>query len=175
MKKFLIYLSVALAITACASSNKNDKNLTTNFIGGDIKVTFNKKGEFESLTSKAVAKVASDLPSAKDEAVTIATVRARRNIAEFLNTEVQSERFITSLSTTVQESESDNKSPNTKENAKIAYEVRESIKQRSNAILQGTYVESESYDDNQKSIIVIVRTGSKESGAAKGLRKVMGQ
>ena len=75
----------------------------------------------------------------------------------------------------MQESESDNKSPNTKENAKIAYEVRESIKQRSNAILQGTYIESESYDENQKSIIVIVRAGGKESGAAQGLRKVMGQ
>lgn len=175
MTKKLLPILLIVLVASCSTAEKNENNFSSNFIGGDIKISFNKNGEFESLTSKAVAKVTSDLPSAKDEAVTLATVRARRNIAEFLKTEVQSDRFITTVSSTIQESESENKTPNMKENAKIAYEVRENIKQRSNAILQGTYVEIESYDEIQQSITVIVRAGNKESGASRGLRKAMGQ
>ncbi len=131
------------------------------------------QGDFESLSSIASVKVTSELPSAKEEAVSIATVRARRQISEFLNTEVNSERFVTTVTKTLQDSVTITGENSMTLNSKIANEVKETIRQKSSALLKGTFVESEVYDPNTKSITVIVKTGVKESGISKTVRKLM--
>ena len=79
---FLALIAGILTLTACQSSSplsQEEKNLQT-LLGG-ITVTYKKSGEFDSLSSVATAPVVSDLPSAKDEAATVATLRARRQIS----------------------------------------------------------------------------------------------
>lgn len=175
MKRLLLALFSVTLLFGCSSTPQKDGSVSSEFLGGNLKITYTKSGEFESLSSISSVKVTSDLPSAKEEAVSIATVRARRQIAEFLNTEVNSERFVSTVTKTLQDSVTITGDNSTTLNSKIANEVKETIRQRSNALLKGTFVESEVFDPNTKSITVIVRAGSKESGAAQGIRKIMGQ
>ena len=71
----------------------------------------------------------------------------------------------------MQNSEVDSKNTNSSNNSKIAYEVRENIKQKSTAILQGTFVENEQLDTNTGLIVVSVRAGRKESDLAKSIKQ----
>ena len=175
MNKLIALLMAAAFVTGCASSAKDGKPISSSFIGGDLKVTYDKNGEFESISSTATAKVNSTLPNARDEAVTLATVKARRQIAEFIKTEVKSQRFIETVSNSIQESNVENAVPDTKENNRIAYTIRDTITQNSNAILQGSILEKEVFDENLNTIIVTVRVGKKDATVLQGLKKAMGQ
>ena len=166
---------IVVFLFGCASVSSDSRNFTSEFVGGDLKVTYNKKGEFESISSKATAYVTNNLPNSRDQAVTIATLKARRQIAEFLKTEVQSERFLVTVSKSVQETETINQIGDNKESANIAYNVRESIRQRSNAILQGTYLQSENFNPDTKIVTVVVSAGTKENTLMKDVKKAVGQ
>ena len=165
MKHFFLSFLLASLLFGCSTTDKKDGVVSSEFLGGNLKITYTKSGDFESLSSIASVKVTSELPSAKEEAVTIATVRARRQISEFLNAEVNSERFVASVTITGDNS--------TTLNSKIANEVKETIRQKSSTLLKGTFVESEVYDPNTKSITVIIKTGVKESGISNTVRKLM--
>ena len=173
MKQFLLSLISVTILLGCSSTPEKDGSVSSEFLGGNLKITYTKSGEFESLSSISSVKVTSDLPSAKEEAVSIATVRARRQIAEFLNTEVNSERFVSTVTKTLQDSETASGTNSMTLNSKIANEVKETIRQRSNVLLKGTFVESEVYDSNTKTITVVVKTGVKESGISNTVRKLM--
>jgi hypothetical protein len=173
MKKLLTISLIFLFISACSTTKKDSAEVSSEFLGGNIKVTYSKSGKFESLSSVASVKVTSELPSAKEEAVSIATVRARRQISEFLNTEVNSERFVTTVTKTLQDSATATGENTTTLNSKIANEVKETIRQKSAVLLKGTVVESEVYDPNTKTITVVVKTGVKESGISNTVRKLM--
>jgi hypothetical protein len=174
VKSLLVSLIVFIFV-GCSSTSKNNAQFSSDFVGGDLKVTYNKKGEFESISSKATAYVTNDLPNTRDQAVTIATLKARRQIAEFLKTEIQSERFLVTVSKSIQDTETVNQAGDNKESAKIAYNVRESIRQRSSSILQGTYLLSESFNPDTKTVTVVVSAGTKENSLMKNVKKVVGQ
>ena len=75
MRKILIGVVCAIILSACASvKEKSDAKVVSEFLGGNIKVTYSKSGEFDSLVSSASVRVISDLSSAKEEAVSVATV-----------------------------------------------------------------------------------------------------
>jgi hypothetical protein len=141
-----------MIMVGCSTNPKNESTVSSDFLGGNLKIIYTKSGEFESIQSISSVKVTSDLPSAKEEAVSIATLRARRQIAEFLNTEVSSDRFITTVTKTLQDSETSSEANSKNLNSKIANEVKETIRQKSFALLKGTFVESEIYDPNSKTI-----------------------
>ena len=165
--KYLLTLLLVLVV-ACSTAKKesvdSQNKVTSTFQGGGIKISYTKDGEFDYLTSTASAPVTSELLSARDEAITLATVKARRQISEFINTEVHSERFIQTVSKSVQEASADSVTDKSIK-SKIAYDVRESIKQKSTAILEGTIVENESYDANSRLVIVTVRASKKDAFA----------
>ena len=174
MKYFFLQL-LSVMLIGCSSLDTTSNVITSDFIGGDLKVVYNKKGEFESISSKATAYVTNNLPNSRDQAVTIATLKARRQIAEFLKTEIQSERFLVTVSKSVQDTEITNQVGDNKESANIAYKVRESIRQRSNAILQGTYLQSENFNPDTKIVTVVVSAGTKENKLMKDVKKAVGQ
>jgi hypothetical protein len=81
-------------------------------MGGDIKVTFNKDGQFESLQSAGTARVTSTLPSAQEEAFIVANMRAKQKIAEFMKNELDGEKFVSKASESLQEGQSIGGQPN---------------------------------------------------------------
>jgi hypothetical protein len=52
--------------------------------------------------------------------------------------------------------------------------LQSSIKQKSSAMLKGTYVETKSFDAPSNSITVVVKTSTRDVETAKNLSKLMG-
>ena len=178
MKTLPIIFFLSLLVGACTNIaeielEKAKAPIKTEFFGGGITVTYDVSGNFKSLISTSTSKVTSTLPSAVEEAIKIATLKARRQIAEFIETEIKSDRFTSSVSDSLQESdtfEADNKSDNLNT---IALKVRENITQKSSQILKGTFVKSEKHDTKKKQVIVVVVTGVDSLGTSNKLKKLM--
>ena len=174
MKKFVIAL-FAVALSACSTFSEkrveDERSITAEFMGGDIVVTYTKDGKFESITSAGTARMTSTLPSATEEAFIIAQLRARKNLAEFMRTDLESDKFVRTVYNSLQDG--DNSTLN-RVNSKIASEVQENIKQRTAAILQGTFIDSKKFDNATRTVRVVVKTGTKDVNAAKTLKSLMG-
>jgi len=144
-------------------------------MGGSIKVAYDKStGEVLSIESMATARLVSSLPNAVDESFTVATMRARKQILEFMKTEIESEKFTESVFDTLQKSEVDNRVKNETVNHNIAQAVKQSIKQKSAGILKGTYVSEKMFDDSTKMVRVTVRSSDQDVEAAKRISRMMG-
>ena len=176
MLKQLAVVSTVVLLSACGSMSKvqGPDSVAAEFMGGDIKVTFNKDGQFESLQSAGTARVTSTLPSAQEEAFIVANMRAKQKIAEFMKNELEGEKFVSKASESLQEGQSIGGQPNNEINSKIAHQVQENIKSKSKVILQGVYVESKSFDSSTNTMRVVVKTGTKDIAAAKQVRALMG-
>ena len=173
-KQWLMCALLTLAISGCNSlSARKDENITSEFIGGSLKVTYTGNGEFKSLESSASAQVVGDLPSSREQAVAIATAKARRQIAEFIKTEIESERFYQVIASDTQALSQENTSKDKNISANIVSNVREQIKQKSSVILKGTYVAKESFNESAKVITVVVKSSKDDIGISKGLKKEM--
>jgi hypothetical protein len=166
--------SLLLVLTGCSTTTSQDtESGQSEFIGGGITLIYSKKGEFLGLSSKATAQATGKLQSSVDSAISVATLKARRQITEFISVELSSERFVTTVSVDLQESK-DNEDIIDKQSAtQIALILRETIKQRSNQLLKGTVVESETYNDESRVVVVVVRAGSKERKASDALKKMI--
>ena len=101
--------------------------------------------------------------------------KARRQIAEFINTEVQSDRFTSSVSDSLQAAETLNEDTASKLRNTIALKVRENITQTSSQILKGTFVQSEKHDAYKNQVIVTVVTGVGSVDTSNQLMKLMSQ
>ena len=168
----IIVLGVHL-MSGCATVDlKKESRIELN--GGAITISYSKDGEFLSLESRAIAKVTSSLPNARDEAATIATLRARRQIVEFLKTDIESEQFLKTVTNSDQKSdESDGLAKAKSVRADISYTLRESLRQRSSGVIQGSYVISEKYDPSANVITVKVGVGKPEKNALAQLRNYL--
>ena len=177
MLKRLAVVSAVVLLSACSVMDKRvegPESVTAEFMGGDIKVTFNKDGQFESLQAAGTARLTSTLPSAQEEAFIVANMRAKQKLVEFMKNELEGEKFTNTVYNSLQEGQSINGQANNEVNSKIAGEVQESIKSKSKAILQGVYVETKKFDTATNTVRVVVRTGAKDISAAKQVRALMG-
>jgi len=175
-KKFIIVSSVVL-LSACStltSKVEGPESVTAEFMGGDLKVTFNEKGEFQMLQSAGTARVTSTLPSSKEEAFILANMRAKQKIVEFMKNELEGDKFVGVAFDSLQNGQAFNGNVNNEVNSKIAYQVQENIKSKSKAILQGVYVESKTFDTSTNTVRVVVRTGAKDINVAKQIHSMMG-
>lgn len=174
----LMVVSAAVILTACSSvplTKTEEAPIKTEFLGGSIKVVYDRStGEVKEIESMATAKLVSTLPNAVDESFTVATMRARKQLIEFMKTEVESEKFTESIFDTLQKSDVENKSKNETVNHNISQAVKQSIKQKSAGILKGTYVSEKVYDQATKTVRVAVRSSDKDIEAAKRLSRMMG-
>jgi hypothetical protein len=177
MFRKLAVVSTVVLLSACSTlTSKVDgpDSVTAEFMGGDIKVTFNKDGQFESLQSAGTARVTSTLPSATEDAFVIATLRAKQQIAEFMKEEVEGDRFTNTLTDNLQKGSDINGQVVNEVNTNIAKQVQENIKSKSKAILQGVYVESKKFDNSTNTVRVTVKTGTNDIAVAKQVRSMMG-
>lgn len=177
MYQKLAIIAVAVSLTACGtfSSKKDERSVKSEFFGGDIKVTYKMSGEFESISSSGTAKVTSNAPDAAEKAFIVASLRARAQIAEFMKTGIESEKFKQTVSSSLQEAEEELKSSSmTVVKDKITSELQENLKQKTEAILRGTYVESKEFDKGTSTIKVVVKSSTRDIDTAKNLSRLMG-
>ena len=71
---------------------------------GTMTITFDSKGEFLEISSKGTAPIAGNNAFSIEQAAQVAQLRAKRNIAEFIATQLQTTRSVKVLSTAVQKS-----------------------------------------------------------------------
>jgi hypothetical protein len=170
----IIPILFAAFLIGCQSINKESiETPSVKTTLGGLEIHYASNGDFEFLTSTATAPVTSSLPNARDEAATVATLRARRQISEFLNTNIQSESFTEIVSTSLQQSNQVANTENKDVTVKIVTNLRESIRQNSESILKGTVVESVIHDSSTNTVEVKVTTSTRLSQTSRQLNTNM--
>ena len=71
---------------------------------GAMTITFSSDGKFLEITSKGTAPIAGNNAFSIEDAAQVAQLRAKKNIAEFISTQLNTTRSLKVLSTTVQKS-----------------------------------------------------------------------
>ena len=120
IKKLSLAVAGALLVVGCAGNQGIVKNadlkpetdsirpkpVSTVFHRpqGIMTITFDSKGNFLEITSKGTAPIAGNNAFSIEQAAQVAQLRAKRNIAEFISTQLQTTRSVKVLSTAVQKS-----------------------------------------------------------------------
>ena len=120
IKKISLAVAGALLVVGCASNNGIIKNadlkpdtdsirpkpVSTVFHRpeGSMTITFSPDGKFLEITSKGTAPIAGNNAFSIEDAAQVAQLRAKKNIAEFISTQLNTTRSLKVLSTTVQKS-----------------------------------------------------------------------
>ena len=165
--------AIALLVGCSSTPDKVPERTQSDFMGGGITLVYTDDGDLKGISSTATAPVIGNLPSSMDQAISVATLKARRQIAEFIQVEVTSNRFMTTVSRDLQQSESFNDSQNQQVAMNIVNELRDNIRQRSQQILRGTVVEKEDYNSLNRTVAVTVVAGKKQSETASAVRGMM--
>ena len=120
IKKISLAVAGALLVVGCASNQGIVKNaelkpdtdsirpkpVSTVFHrpAGIMTITFSPDGKFLEITSKGTAPIAGNNAFSIEQAAQVAQLRAKRNIAEFISTQLNTQRSVKVLSTAVQKS-----------------------------------------------------------------------
>jgi hypothetical protein len=178
MIKQLAVVSAVVLLSACSTlGNKKIEgkdSVNSEFMGGEIKITYNKDGQFESMTASGSARMTNTLPSGQEEAFIIAKLRAQQKMVEFMKNELDSERFKKTVYESLQEGQTIGNQSNNEVNSKIVANVQEDIKTKSRGILKGVHIESKSFNTETQTVLVVVKTGVKEITTANQIRSLMG-
>ncbi len=206
----LVFVSAGLGLlVGCSGKGSGDTNQANQLAAADfakqngkVTLTFDSKGQWESISSIAMAAVSTNSAEGREQAVTIATLRARRNIAEFLSTDINSSRSLVVVSRTLQKAnekgtaessaqpialtddemgEVDKDIKNgTAQNTRtddnsftIANTVRERITSSSAAILKGVAVVAQDTSPDFKTVRVQVKGERRFIGVANTIRMDM--
>jgi hypothetical protein len=178
MKKSIIALAVSASLLGgCASMNPFSEPtpeekvvnkiefLATN---GGIKLEFD-GDQWVSIESTGIAEVTSDRINSAHEAYHAATLRAQRNLAEYLNNDVNSKTTLDAISKIVDSD--DVAQPNSDT---LAYNLTESISKESHAMLNGLYVIDRKYDEDEKLVSVTVKVTPESLRASQQVKTAMG-
>ena len=177
MKRILFASLLVILVAGCSTfgSKKDEQVVDTKFLGGEMKISYTWSGELKAVESTGTGKVVSNSPGAVDEAYIVATLRARQQIAEFMRIDLDSEKFKKSVFESLQEAENESKQPvSNNVKSKIVTTVQEDIRQKSNAILRGTFVSDKVYDSNTRTVKVTVRFTPEDLIMSKKLNRLMG-
>lgn len=120
LKKLTLAVAVALAVAGCAGNKELTKNaelkpetdsirpkpVSTVFHRpqGTMTIVFTNDGKFQEVISKGTAPIAGNNAFSIEQGAQVAKLRAERNIAEFIGTQLTSQRTAKVLSTSVQKS-----------------------------------------------------------------------
>jgi hypothetical protein len=149
---------------------------------GTVTIEFTEDGEWVRLKSTATSPLTFNHSNATEEAFMVATMRAKRGIAEFLNNEMRSEKIVKNISdVALKDIVNDNRanedsvgSENRERANNIAVKVTERIQDNSNSILKGVYVSSRIIDRDSNRVSVEVSVSKKTINAAQMIRAKMG-
>lgn len=109
--KTLFAAMCVLALSGCASTDTKQQDASSSTdkagaesrrlaetafeeSGGSLNLVFDAQGNWVKITAKGTAAILDDTPGGRETAITIATMRAKRAIAEFLSTEVRSSKTV---------------------------------------------------------------------------------
>ena len=157
---------------------------------GTLNLVFDDQGNWTKITAKGTASLGEDTPSARETALMIATLRAKRSVAEFLNNDVKSSKTLTrvarSYARAFQSEDTENqaaamndldsdamadldidgkvaRTETARQAQRFASILTDRIQDNSAAILKGAYVSHRALQDSQ---VVVELTATRQSVAA---------
>lgn len=189
-----LFAVLALALMAGCSTvpakkdvpaeNSQSRNAEAVFqeANGNLTLVVDSGGQWVSIKTFATADVASEASSASETALMVATMRAKRNLAEFMNNEIKSTKTTHTISKAITslnhpaggDATMDEEALPTEEierNNRVATTVVERISDNSSAILKGAYVSSRQF--KEKSVLVEVTVTKASVKAAAQVRAQM--
>ena len=159
--KTLKTLIILLIISGCTSSKNEDniKDSTIKFVesAGKIELKMDRHGNWIEIKSSGSASLLLDDENALEQAMNVATLRAKANLIEFLETDVRSYKTTdTIIAAGV--------------NKEIASNVSEKITSESKGILKGVNVVERKVSENKNYVFVTISSDKKVLKIAKGLK-----
>ncbi len=205
-KSSQIFAAVAvmvLGLAACSSTPKNPTDATpgrtadVEFLeaNGPLTLTFDDKGNWVSIKSSATAPLVNNAPEGVEIAFKTATMRAKRNLTEFMSNDVKSTKSVQTISksylkniaqvdstnesnTAGEDEDAASNSQATKESRQkantIAQTVRERIDDNAQAILKGVQVTERKVSKEQQHVSVTILVTQQSIKGAEQVRKAMG-
>ena len=204
MKKSLLVRSVVVfGLVACNSTPKNPIDATpgrtadVEFLeaNGPLTLTFDDKGNWVSIKSSATAPLVNNASEGVEIAFKTATMRAKRNLTEFMANDVKSTKSVQTISksylkniaqvdssneskTAGEDEDAASNSQATKESRQkantIAQTVRERIDDNAQAILKGVQVTERKVSKEQQHVSVTIVVTQQSIRGAEQVRKAMG-
>jgi hypothetical protein len=181
MKKLILVAAMAAMLTACSSVKLTDVDpvsadavkYTQDF--GKVEVTFNDKGDWDLVKSSGTSSVPIDVDAGLEQAMNIATLRAKRNIVEFINTDLKSSKSTEALTNSLAKNVSSEDGKSQERAASIATQVQEKISVQADGLLKGVYVVERKISSDKKTVVVTVQVDKRSMRAANQLRSSLGQ
>lgn len=188
--KHILMAMVAVLVIGCSSVPKSDnpKMLSASLPVGDsqavLQLDFGDDGQWAKLSTQGMAELSdatADSASATEAAYNIATLRAKRNLAEFLSADVRSSRTLKRIERTVVKAGTaksrevlDDADLDVVPDAQTQHMVStltERISDQTATILKGTYVVRRFRHNNMA--VVEVAASKQSIDAAKGITRQM--
>jgi hypothetical protein len=181
MKKVILIAAMAAILSACSTTKLSDVDPITNDAVkytqdfGKVEVTFTDKGEWELVKSSATSSVPIDVNAGLEQAMNVATMRAKRNIIEFINTDLKSSKSTEALTNSLAKNVSSGDEKSQERAANIATQIQEKINVQADGILKGVYVVERKISSDKKTVVVTVQVDKRSMRAANQLRMSLGQ
>ena len=178
MKKVILACAV-LALSACSSTKLADNGPSSDAVKftqdfGKVEVTFNDKGEWESLKSSATSSVPISADAGLEQGMNVALMRAKRNIVEFINQDLKSKTTTDTITKALEKNVAEDDVKSRQQAANIASEITEKISVEANGILKGIYVVDRKVSSDSKTVVVTIQVDKRSMNAARYLRVAMG-
>jgi hypothetical protein len=170
MKKIII-AAMILTLSACSTTKPTGEvteegvKLAKNF--GKVEVSFSTFGDWQSIKSSASATVPIEHDAGIEQAMNVATMRAKRNIVEFIQSDLKSKKTTESFTDALVDH-----NVNKDKAAKLSTKISESIVEESAGILRGAYINDRKISDDGKNVtvsIIVDKRSLESSGKIRAL------
>lgn len=181
MKKLILVAAMAAVLSACSTTktvdldpvSKDAVKYTQEF--GKVEVTFNDKGEWESLKSTGTSAIPLSDNAALEQAMNVATMRAKRNIVEFIQTDLQSSKSHEAITNALAKDVSSDDAKARERAGNIATKIQEKISVQADGLLKGVYITDRKISGDKTMAVVTVTVDKRSMRAAQQVRVAFGQ
>jgi hypothetical protein len=180
MKKVILVAAMAAILSACSTVktadvdpvSKDAVKYTQEF--GRVEVTFNDKGEWESLKSTGTSAIPLSDNAALEQAMNVATMRAKRNIVEFIQTDLQSSKSHEAITNALAKDVSNEDGKASERAGSIATKIQEKIAVEANGIVKGAYILDRKISGDKTMAVVVIQVDKRSMRAAQQMRASFG-
>jgi PBP1b-binding outer membrane lipoprotein LpoB len=141
MKNILIIIAALIFIAGCSATRTNTSSVNEQTIGS-VQITYDDSGNWIKIVSSGMAPLHNSSAHATSEATKVAAMHANQNIADFMSSNIQSDKTVDTESTSNVRSGRDHEKSDGEINTLTA--VIEHIKDNSTAILRGIQITNQS-------------------------------
>lgn len=179
MKKVILALAI-LSLTACSTVKLDQSTVSDEAVKytqdfGKVEVTFNDKGDWESIKSSATSSVPIDVDAGLEQGMNVATMRAKRNIVEFINTDLKSTKTTEAMTNSLAKNVSADGDKTQERAASIVTQIQEKITVQADGLLKGVYITERKISSDKRTVMVTVQVDKRSMRAANQLRSALGQ